>query len=102
MNNQIKLILSGTLSALSASICCILPSIALFLGATITWIHRLKPWLILLTVLIFSYSWYQKLKSEKTMSCCSNTEKNSFIQSKTFLAIQTFIAFLIIIYPYLK
>lgn len=98
---------AGVLSAIAASLCCITPVIALLAGsssiaANFSWIEPARPYLIGLSVVVLVFAWYLKLKPAKTndMDCnCETTKKVSFFQSKTFLAIVTVFAILMMSFP---
>jgi mercuric ion transport protein len=65
-----KLIGTGLLSAIAASLCCITPVIALIAGtsgiaASFSWIEPARPFLIGLTGVVLGFAWYQKLKPKK-------------------------------------
>jgi len=101
-----KTILGGAIAAVLASLCCIMPLLALLAGvggfaSTFSWIVPVRPYLITLTIVLLSIAWYNKLKSNNISECsCSNTNPNSFLQSKTFLIMVTIFAILMISYPY--
>ena len=102
-----KLALTSLLTAITASLCCITPVLALIAGtsgvaSTISWIEPFRPYLIGLTILVLLFAWYQKLKPEKEIDCgeCETDEKPKFMQSKTFLAIVTVFAIVMLAFPY--
>jgi len=98
---------AGVLSAIAASLCCITPIVALLAGsssvaANFSWIEPARPYLIGLSVAVLALAWYLKLKPVKTNEAdcnCETTTKTSFIQSKTFLAIVTVFAILMMTFP---
>jgi mercuric ion transport protein len=98
--------IAGIFTAIAASLCCITPVLAFLGGASglassFSWIEPFRPYLIGLTVLVFAFAWYQKLKPQKQVDCdCEADNKKSFWQSKSFLAIVTVIAGLLIAFPY--
>src|SRR3990172_5315672 len=101
------LIGAGILSAIAASLCCITPVLALIAGssgiaATFSWLEPARPYLIVVTVLVLGFAWYQKLKPKKAeIECdCETDEKPSFLQSKRFLSIVTVLAALLLAFPY--
>ena len=106
MKSENKLIGAGLLTAITASLCCITPVLALIAGtsgmaSTFSWIEPFRPYLIGLTVLVLGFAWYQKLKPQKEIDCeCETDEKPKFIQSKTFLGIVTVFAILMLSFPY--
>jgi copper chaperone CopZ len=105
MKSESKLAGLGLLTAISASLCCITPVLALLAGtsglaSTFSWLDPLRPYLIGLTVLVLAFAWYQKLKPQKQVYCnCDTTQKTPFIQTKTFLGIVTFFAGLMLAFP---
>ncbi|GAB3194321.1 copper chaperone CopZ [Pontibacter aydingkolensis] len=105
MKSEEKLAGLGLLTAISASLCCITPVLALLAGtsglvSTFSWLDPLRPYLIGFTVLVLGFAWYQKLKSQKQIECeCDTTEKTPFIQTKRFLGIVTVFAALMLAFP---
>jgi mercuric ion transport protein len=105
MKSENKLAGLGLLTAISASLCCITPVLALLVGtsglaSTFSWLDPLRPYLIGLTVLVLGFAWYQKLKPQKKRDCeCDTTEKMSFIQTKKFLGVVTVFAGLMLAFP---
>jgi mercuric ion transport protein len=105
MKSENKLAGLGLLTAISASLCCITPVLALLAGtsglaSTFSWLDPLRPYLIGLTVLVLGFAWYQKLKPQKQIDCnCDTTEKTPFIQTKKFLGIVTLFAGLMLAFP---
>lgn len=101
-----KLVVSGLLSAITASLCCITPVLALFAGtsgvaSTFSWLEPFRPYLIGLTILILAVAWYQQLKPKKEVDCeCDPEDKPKFIQSKRFLGIVTVFAAVMLAFPY--
>lgn len=98
---------AGVLTAFAASLCCITPVIGLLAGsssiaANFSWIEPARPYLIGLSVAVLAFAWYLKLKPTKAndIDCnCETTKKASFLQSKTFLAIVTVFAILMMTFP---
>ena len=97
---------TALLSAIAASLCCITPVIALLassssIAANFAWIEPARPYLIGLSIAVLAFAWYQKLKPVKTndMDCCDTTKKASFLQSKSFLAVVTAFAILMMTFP---
>jgi copper chaperone CopZ len=105
MKSENKLLVFGLLTAISASLCCITPVLALLAGtsglaSTFSWLDPLRPYLIGLTVLVLGFAWYQKLKPQKQLDCnCEMKEKTPFIQTKTFLGIVTVFAGIMLAFP---
>ena len=106
MKSENKLIGAGLLTAITASLCCITPVLALIAGtsgiaSTFSWIEPFRPYLIGLTILVLAFAWYQKLKPQKEIDCeCDTDEKTKFIQSKKFLGIVTVFAIVMLAFPY--
>jgi len=101
-----KLLGTCILTAITASLCCITPVLALFAGtsgiaSTFSWIEPFRPYLIWVTILVLAFVWYQKLKTKKQeIDCeCEEDEKPSFWQSKIFLGIVTVFAGLMLAFP---
>jgi mercuric ion transport protein len=106
MNSENKLIGAGLLTAITASLCCITPVVALIAGtsgiaSTFFWVEPFRPYLIAMTILILAFAWYQKLKPQKEIDCeCETDEKPKFIQTKSFLGIVTAFAIIMFAFPY--
>lgn len=105
MKSENKLMSVGFLTAISASLCCITPVLALLAGtsglaSTFSWLDPFRPYFIGLTILVLGIAWYQKLKNKKQIDCnCETDDKPKFIQSKTFLGIVTIFAGLMLAFP---
>ncbi|SEB97145.1 Copper chaperone CopZ [Maribacter dokdonensis] len=101
-----KLAFTSFLTAITASLCCITPVLALIAGtsgvaSSFSWIEPFRPYLIGLTILVLLVAWYQKLKPQKEIDCeCETDEKPKFIQSKIFLGIVTIFAIVMVTFPY--
>jgi copper chaperone CopZ len=101
-----KLAITSLLTAITASLCCITPVLALVAGtsgvaSTFSWIEPFRPYLMGLTILVLLFVWYQKLKPEKEIDCeCETDEKPKFIQSRTFLGVVTVFAIVMLAFPY--
>lgn len=103
-----KTALAGVLTAIGASICCIVPLLAIIAGSTgivstFSWIEPFRPYLIVLTILVLSFAWYQKLrpKSKEEIDCaCEDDEKPSFLQTRKFMVLVTLFAGLVLAFPY--
>lgn len=101
-----KSFIAGLLTATAASLCCITPVLA-FLGGTsglassFSWMEPFRPYLIAMTILVFAFAWYQKIKRQKQVDCnCDTNNKKSFLHSTTFLGVVTVVAALLIAFPY--
>lgn len=106
MKTNNKLIGTGLLTAIAASLCCITPIIAVITGisgitSTVAWLEPVRPYFISLTILILALAWYQKLKSKKQIDCnCDTIENPKFIHSTTALGIITTFAIMMVTFPY--
>jgi mercuric ion transport protein len=106
MKSENKLIGAGLLTAITASLCCITPVLAIIAGtsgiaSTFSWIEPFRPYLIGLTIWVLGFAWYQKLKPRKEIDCeCETDQKPKFIQSKTFLGTVTVFAIVMLAFPY--
>ena len=96
---------TGLISAIAASLCCIVPVLALVAGsssiaANFSWLEPARPYLLSFSIALLAFAWYQNLITDKTndMDCCE-LKKASFFQSKTFLAIITVLAALMMAFP---
>jgi copper chaperone CopZ len=110
MKSDNNVVTVGILTAISASLCCITPVLALIAGtsgiaSTFSWIEPFRPYFIGLTVLVLGFAWYQKLipkafRTKKQVDCeCETDEKPKFIQSKSFLGLVTVFAALMLTFP---
>lgn len=106
MKTNNKLIGTGLLTAVAASLCCITPVLALIAGtsgiaSTFSWLEPFRPYFIGLTIFVLGFAWYQKLKTKKQIDCnCETEEKPKFIQSKLFLGVITLFAIIMLTFPY--
>ena len=103
MKSEKKLIGAGLLTAITASLCCITPVLALIAGTSglasiFSWIEPFRPYLIGLTILVLSFAWYQKLKPRKEIDC--ECEKPRFLESKIFLGVITVFTIAMLALPY--
>ena len=106
MKSDYKFIGTSLLAALTASLCCITPVLALIVGtsgvaSTFSWLEPFRPSLIGLTILVLGFAWYKKLKTKKEIDCeCESDEKPTFFQTKTFLGMVTVFAIVMMAFPY--
>lgn len=106
-NLESKTWIASSVLALSASLCCITPVLALISGvggiaSTFSWLEPARPYLFGLTTLILGFAWYQKLeprKKEEIVCECETDERPSFWQSKRFLGLVTIIVFALLAFP---
>lgn len=102
-----KLVGTSLLAALTASLCCIAPLLALLAGTTgaavaFSWVEPFRPYLIGLTILVLVIAWYQKLKpkSQEEIDCDCEDDRPRFINSKIFLLLVTLFAGVMLAFPY--
>lgn len=100
-----KAIVTGVLTAIAASSCCVPPLIAAIagvgsIGSTLSWVEPLRPYLIGVTILAIGYAWFAHLKPKSTDDCGCSPEKPKFYQTKGFLIGVTAFATLSITFPY--
>src|SRR5258706_9888773 len=101
MKTQITL---SVLTALSASMCCITPILAIIggtgsLATSFHWIEPFRPYFIGAFVLVLGFAWFQTINAKKEEDCCEPTWRKSFFRSKMFLSIITIFSFLLITFP---
>jgi mercuric ion transport protein len=100
------LIGTGILLAITSSLCCIMPVLAIIGGiggvaSSLSWVEPLRPYLIVATVLILGFAFYQAYKPKKADDCgCAVEEKKGFMASKKFLWIITIASVLLMSFPY--
>ena len=71
------------------------------MASSFSWVAPIRPYLIVVSVAVLSFAWYQKLKPGKTeLDCCAVDEKPGFIQSKTFLVLLTVFALTMMAFPF--
>ncbi len=103
--SRVKLPLTGLLTSVAASLCCITPILALFSGmsglaSSFSWLEAYRPYLIGISIVALGFAWYQQLKPRKAKDDCGcEAEKISFWQGKRFLAIITVAAALMMTLP---
>lgn len=105
---------AGLIVAITASLCCITPVLALISGASgiaasFSWLEPFRPYLIGITVLVLAFAWYQNLKPKKADIDCEcdparpagrEDEKKQFMQSNLFLGIVTVFAVVMLAFPH--
>ncbi|WP_457609810.1 mercuric transport protein MerTP [Lutibacter sp.] len=103
----------GLLTAITASLCCITPVLALLAGtsgfaSTFSWMEPFRPYLIGITILVLGFAWFQQLKPKKDIDCVCETDdlpdrkagKPTFFHSILFLGIVTIFAIAMTVFPY--
>src|SRR3990170_2482859 len=96
-------LLLSIVTALSASLCCITPILAITGGtsgiaSTFSWIEPFRIYFILATFLVLGFAWFRAFTS-KEEDDCGCEQKVSFLKSKKFLGIVTVLSLLLISFP---
>ena len=101
-----KLIGTSIITALTASICCVMPVLAIFAGtaglaSTFSWLAPFRPYLIVFTVFTLAFTWYQKFKpkTKAEIDCECDDEEPKFINSKVLLSFITLFAGAMLAFP---
>ena len=101
-----KLIGTTIITALAASICCVMPVLAIFAGTAglasiFSWLSPFRPYLIVFTVLTLAFTWYQKFKpkTKAEIDCECDDEEPKFINSKVLLFFITLFAGAMLAFP---
>lgn len=106
MRSSVKLAGLGLLAAVSASLCCIAPLLALLAGmgglaSSFSWLNEYRPYLIGFTGFALGLAWYQHFTKNNLKSDCNcndedpsrcQTAKKSFWRSGKFLIMVTILA----------
>lgn len=99
-NKKILTVLGATIAA---SLCCVTPILAVLAGSStlassFSWLAPYHNYLVIFTIIVLLYAWYDKLKPSKELEC-SCDEKEGFFSSKTFLAIVTLFSIVMLSFP---
>ncbi|WP_134089040.1 mercuric transport protein MerTP [Olivibacter sp. XZL3] len=102
-NNKV-LMGSGVFLALTSSLCCIVPFLAIIGGtmgavSAFSWIAAIRRYLLCATALILGFAFYRAYKSEQK-DACGCEQKRSMWQSKIFLWIIAAGSILLSTFPY--
>ncbi|MEO7393516.1 MAG: mercuric transport protein MerTP [Chitinophagaceae bacterium] len=103
--SSVSLLGSGILLAIISSLCCIMPVLALvgsISGAVsaFSWIEPARPYLIILSIIVLTFAFYQAYKPAKQDDCDCPPVKKSFLQSKNFLWIVTIVSVILMTFPF--
>jgi len=98
-------VVTGIISAIAASSCCIPAVIAAVAGisggaSSLSWIEPFRPYLIGFAILSIGYAWYTHLKPKQADDCGCDIEKPKFYQKRGFLIGITLFAAISISFPY--
>ena len=97
---------TSILLALTSSLCCILPVLAIAGGiggfaSSLAWVEPLRPYLMAGTAAVLGTAFYRAYKPKKADHCgCAAGEKKSVMASKGFLWTMTVISALLMTFPY--
>lgn len=96
-------VLLTVLTSASASLCCIVPFLAVAGGSgslisSFSWLEPYRPFFIGGTVLLLGLAWYKAIRTN-AKDDCGCQEQPSFFQSRKFLGIITILSFLLISFP---
>lgn len=99
-NKKILTVLGATIAA---SLCCVTPILALLAGSStlassFSCLAPYHNYLVIFTIIVLLYAWYDKLKPSKEVECACE-EKEGFFSSKIFLAIVTLFAVVMLSFP---
>lgn len=99
INKNIFTVLGATIAA---SLCCITPVLAVLAGSSslassFSWLAPYHNYLIVFTVLVLVYAWYDKLKPLKEPECVC--DDSGFFSSKIFLFIVTVFTIVMLTFP---
>ncbi len=89
MKSQIVL---SVFTALSASMCCITPVLAIAAGtsglaSSFHWIEPLRPYFISASVLVLGFAWFRSFNARKEDDCDCETPKKLLPSVKEVLAL---------------
>ena len=102
----------GIFAAVTASLCCIAPVLAILGGiggiaSTFSWLEPLRPYLIGLSAIALGTAFFQAYKPKKEIECnceparpAGREEKSNFINSKKFLWIFLIVSVALFSFPY--
>lgn len=91
-------------TALSSSLCCITPVLAIAAGTSslatsFHWLEPLRPYFISGSVIVLGFAWFQSFNEKKEDNCNCEPIRKSFLQTKSFLSIVTVLSLVLITFP---
>ena len=100
MNNKNIFAVIG--ATVAASLCCVTPILAVLVGisslaSSFSWLAPYHNYLVIFTILVLAYAWYDKLKPSKDIDC--DCESQGFFAGKIFLAIVTVFTLIMLTFP---
>lgn len=89
-------------ATLVASLCCLTPILAVLAGSSslassFSWLAPYHNYLVVFTLLVLAYAWYDKLKTPKEIDC--ECDEKGFFSSKVFLAIVSVFTLVMLSFP---
>lgn len=95
-----KNIITVIAATIVASLCCVTPVLAVLAGSSslassFSWLTPYHNYLVVFTVLVLLYAWYDKLKLSIDCDC----DSQGFFSGKTFLAIVTIFTVIMLTFP---
>jgi len=90
-------------ATITASLCCVTPVLAVLAGSStlassFSWLAPYHNYLVILTILVLTYAWWDKLKPSQKIDCDCET-KSGFFTSKKFLFIVTALSLVMLSFP---
>ncbi|SFV63174.1 hypothetical protein MNB_SM-4-81 [hydrothermal vent metagenome] len=98
-NKNILTVIGATVAT---SLCCVTPVLAVLAGSSslassFSWLAPYHNYLVVFTVLVLIYAWYDKLKPKKEIDCACDDE--NFFSGKTFLGLVTVFTVFMLTFP---
>ncbi len=89
-------------ATIAASLCCVTPVLAVLAGSSslassFSWLAPYHNYLVVFTILVLVYAWYDKLKPSKAIECAC--DESGFFTGKTFLAMVTVFVVIMLSFP---
>ena len=89
-------------ATIAASLCCVTPVLAVLAGSSslassFSWLAPYHNYLVVFTVLVLLYAWYDKLKPSQDIECDCDNE--SFFTGKIFLALVSVFTAIMLTFP---
>lgn len=99
-----KKIVASLVATIAASLCCVTPVLAVIAGSSslatsFSWMEPYHNYLVVLTVLILMYAWWDKLRVKRKDMECACDETPGFFSSKKFLTIVTLFSIIMLTFP---
>ncbi len=92
--------LLSLLTALTSSLCCIAPLLALGgVVSSLGWLEAVRPYSIALSIGALGWAWYNQLKPTTKDACGCTPANLAFWQTRGFLGLMTGAAILLLTFP---